>query len=326
MKVAVTGASGHIGNTLCKELLDQGYEIKALLLEDENDLKQPEIEIIRGNLLNKESLVELCRDVDFVFHLAAKISIDKKEQDLVYQTNVLGTQNIVDVCMSENIKRFVHFSTIHTYNPHPLDETLDETRSQLNHTNMMYEQSKLEGENIVKEAVKHGLDAVIIHPTAVFGPYDYIPSLLGQALIKIVNDDLPMLVPGGYNWVDVRDIAIGTIAACTKGKKGEDYILSGKWMSLKDLSALIGSITNRKTPKRTVSFLLARIGIPFIRIWAILRNEHPLYTKDTIDILKESHQNISCEKAIAELDYFPRPLETSIKDTFDWFKQNGMIE
>jgi len=326
MKVAVTGASGHIGNNICTELLNQGYKIKALLLEDEEDLRQPEIEIIRGNILDKESLNELCKDVDYVFHLAAMISIDKKEQDLVYQTNVTGTQNIVDACKAESVNRLVHFSTIHTYNPHPLDEPLDETRSQLSHTDMMYEQSKLEGENIVKEAVNEGLDAVIIHPTAVFGPNDFIPSLLGQALIKIYNNNIPMLVPGGYNWVDVRDIAEGSIAACITGKKGEDYILSGQWISLKDLSALIGSITNKRTPRRIASFLLARIGIPFIQIYAALKNEHPLYTKDTIDILKESHQNISCKKAKEELKYSPRPLEVSIKETYDWFKHNGMIE
>ena len=222
MKVAVTGACGHIGNTLCKELLEQGYKIKALLLECE-ELKQPGIEIVRGNILNKESLVELCHGVDYVFHLAAIISIDKKDRELVYQTNVTGTQNIVDVCKSEKVIRLVHFSTIHTYNPHPLNEPLDETRSQLSHTNMIYEQSKLESEQIVKKAVSEGLDAVTIHPTAVFGPYDYKPSFLGQALIKIYNNDIPMLVPGGYDWVDVRDIVKGSVEACIKGKKGEDW-------------------------------------------------------------------------------------------------------
>lgn len=325
MKVAVTGACGHIGNTLCKELLDQGYEIKALLLECE-ELNQPGIEVLRGNILDKKSLTKLCQGVDYVFHLAAMISIDKKDQELVYQTNVTGTQNIVDTCKSENVKRLVHFSTIHTYNPHPLDEPLDETRSQLSHTDMIYEQSKMEGENIVKKAIKEGLDAVIIHPTAVFGPNDYKPSLTGQALIKIYNNDLPMLVPGGYDWVDVRDIAKGTIAACLKGKKGEDYILSGRWVSLKDLSAKIGDIFNRKTPKRTASLFFARMGVPFIKIYAAIKKEHPLYTSDTIDILKLSHHNVSCKKAQKELGYTARPIEDSLLDTFDWFKQNGLIK
>lgn len=325
MKVAVTGACGHIGNTLCKELLNQGYEIKALLLECE-ELKLPGIEVVRGNILDKASLVELCRGVDYVFHLAAIISIDKKDKELVYQTNVTGTQNVADVCKSEDVKRLVHFSTIHTYNPHPLDKLLDETRSQLSHTDMIYEQSKLESEQIIKKSVLEGLDAITIHPTAVFGPFDYKPSLLGQALIKIYNNNIPMLVPGGYDWVDVRDIVNGSIAACLKGKKGNDYILSGKWVSLKELSATIGQITNRRTPKFTVSFFMARIGIPFIQLWATIRKEHPLYTGDTIDILEESHQNISCKKAADEFEYLARPIEASLKDTFDWFKQNGMIE
>ena len=324
MKVAVTGACGHIGNNLCKELLDQGFEVKALLLDCE-ELNQPEVEVIRGNVLNPDSLISLCSDVDYVFHLAAIISIDKKDQDLVYKVNVEGTKNIVDACKANNVKRLVHFSTIHTYNPHPLDEPLDETRSQLSHTDMMYEQSKLESELIIKKAISEGLDAVILHPTAVFGPNDHKPSLLGQALIKIYNNDIPMLVQGGYDWVDVRDIAKGTIDACKKGKKGEDYILSGKWMSLTDLSALIGSITNRKTPQKTASLFLARVGLPLIQFWATLRNEHPLYTKDTLDILKESHQDISCKKASDEFGYSPRPTEDSLKETFDWFKQNGMI-
>lgn len=326
MKVAVTGASGHIGNTLCKELLSKGYEIKALLHDDEDDLRKPGIELIRGNILDKNSLVQLCREVDYVFHLAAKISIDKKEQDLVYQTNVKGTQNVVEVCKSEKVKRLIHFSTIHTYDPHPLEEELNETRSQLNHTKMIYEQSKLEGQNIVLNAAKDGLDAVIVQPTAIFGPNDFKPSLTGQALIKIYNNNLPMLVPGGYDWVDVRDVVNGAIAACTKGRKGEKYIFSGHWLSLKHLSTKIGVITNIKTPQRTASLLLAIIGIPFINVYAAIKNEHPLYTRDTIDILKLSHRNISCDKAKKELDYTSRPIEDSIKDTFEWYKKNGMVE
>lgn len=119
---------------------------------------------------------------------------------------------------------------------------------------------------------------------------------------------------------------MGSVAACLKGKKGDDYILSGKWVSLKELSATIGKITKRKTPKLTVSFFMARIGIPFIQLWATIRKEHPLYTSDTIDILEESHQNISCKKAHKELGYTARPIEDSVRDTFNWFKQNGFIK
>ncbi|NOX47661.1 MAG: SDR family oxidoreductase [Chlorobi bacterium] len=325
MTFAVTGASGHIGNNLCKELVKRGHKVKALLYEDVDDLKMPGIELVRGDVTDKISLMDLCKGVDFVFHLAARIVIDENDRELVYRTNVLGTQNIIEVCKSEKVKRLIHFSTIHAFDPVPMDKMLDETRKQLKHTKMIYEQSKIEAENLVLKAMKEGLDAVIVYPTAIFGPNDFKPSLLGQALIRMYNNSLPMLVKGGYNWVDVRDVVDGAIAACMEGRKGEKYILSGHWMSLTDLSAKIGAITNRKTPRLTASYWLARIGIPFIQLYAKLKKEHPLYTNDMIDILKMSHQNISCEKAKNELGYHSRPIEESIRDTFNSFKQHGML-
>ncbi len=325
MIFAITGASGHIGNNLCKELVKRGHKVKALLYEDVDDLNQSGMELVKGDVTDKNSLMGLCHGADYVFHLAARIAIDEKDKDLVYQTNVQGTQNIIEVCKAVNVKRLVHFSTIHAYDPFPLDEVLDESRSQLKHTKMIYEQSKIEAENSVLNAMEEGLDAVIIHPTAVFGPNDFKPSLLGQALIKMYNNSLPMLVQGGYDWVDVRDVVDGAIAACMKGRKGEKYILSGNWMSLTDLSEKIGEITNRKTPRLTASFWLARIGVPFIQVYAKLKNEHPLYTNDMIDILKTSHRNISCNKAKNELGYQSRPLEESIRDTFSSYTQHGML-
>jgi len=325
MIFAVTGASGHIGNNLCKELVKRGHKVKALLYEDMDDLKRPGIELVNGDVTDKKSLVELCKGTDFVFHLAAQIALDKNDKGLVYQTNVVGTQNIIEACKSRNVKRLVHFSTIHTFDMVPMDEVLDESRQQLKHTKLIYEQTKIEAEKNIVNAIEEGLDAVIVYPTAIFGPNDFKPSLLGQALIRIYNNSLPMLVEGGYNWVDVRDVVDGSISACMIGKQGGKYILSGHWMSLTDLSAKIGAITNRKTPRLTAGFWLARIGIPFIQLYAKLKKEHPLYTNGMIDILKMSHQNISSAKAQNELGYHSRPIEESIGDTFDSFKQHGML-
>ncbi len=325
MIYAVTGASGHIGNNLCKELIKRGHKVKALLYEDVDDLKRPGIELVKGDVTDKKSLMDLCKGADCVFHLAARIAIDEKDRGLVYQTNVKGTLNIIEVCQAEKVKRLVHFSTIHAFDPIPMDKVLDENRQQLKQTKMIYEQSKIEAENLVMKAMKGGLDAVIVYPTAVFGPNDFKPSLLGRALTRMYNNSLPMLVEGGYNWVDVRDVVDGAIAACTKGRKGEKYILSGHWTSLKGLSEKIGALLNRKTPHLTASFWLARIGAPFIQVYAKIKKEHPLYTNDMIDILKMSHQNISCEKARNELGYKSRPMEDSIRDTFNSFEQHGML-
>jgi dihydroflavonol-4-reductase len=326
MKVAITGASGHIGNTLCKELLDRGYKIKALLHNDEDDLKKPGIELVKGNILDKGSLDKLCKEADVVFHLAARISIDNKDRKEIFEVNVQGTQNIIDACIKNDVKRLVHFSSIHTLSHKPYDEVLDETRPMIDKTHIAYEQSKTEGEKLVHKAIEKGLDAVIIVPTAIIGPYDFKPSLLGQALMKIYQNKLPMLVEGGYDWVDVRDVADGAINASTMGEKGERYILSGKFMELGKLSALIGQLTGQKTPGFTAPSILARIGLPFIKLYAYIMNEHPLYTGESLDILKSSNRNISNEKAGKTIGYKSRPLEETIVDTFEWYKQNGMVE
>lgn len=326
MNIAVTGASGHVGNVLCRELIKIGHKVKVLVHEDENDLMHIGVEMIRGDLLEKDSLINLCEGSDVVFHLAAKISIDEKEKDLVYRTNVTGTKNLLEAALKSQTSKFIHFSTIHALDPFPLDQELNETRSFIEHTHMIYEQSKTEGEKLVMETAEKGLNATIITPTAIIGPYDFKPSYLGQALIKMYTNSLPMLVPGGYNWVDVRDVVTCAIATVEKGKKGERYIASGHYLSLKELSIMISKVTGQKTPTFTGPAILANVGLPFISLYARLKNEDPLYTSNSLEILKNSNRFISHAKASSQLNYHPRPMEITLKDTFDWFNLKDLIK
>ena len=326
MEISVTGASGHVGNVLCRKLVGNGHRVKVLVHQDENDLKTIGVEMVRGDLLNADSLDKLCKNSEIVFHLAAKISINEKEKELVYRTNVTGTDNLIKASLKAGIKKFIHFSTIHALDPFPLDENMDETRQFITHTHMIYEQSKTDGERLVLEAVKNGLDAVIITPTAIIGPHDYKPSYLGQALIKMYTNSLPMLVPGGYDWVDVRDVVDCAISASEKGRKGERYLASGHYLSLKELSKLISQTTGKKTPSFTGPAFLATIGLPFITLYARLKKEDPLYTSNSLEILRNSNSRISHTKATSELNYQPRPLEETLRDTFEWYVQNGLIK
>ena len=325
MKVAITGASGHIGSCLTRELINRGDKVKVLVHNSNFSLKDLDIEIVKGDLTNKKSLENLCSDVDVIFHLAAKIAIDKSEKELVYKTNVEGTQNLIDVCISKKVERFIHFSSIHAFDPHPLNEVLDETRDYIGETKLIYEKSKAESERIVLNSVSKGLNALVLNPTAVVGPYDFQRSYLGQALIKIYQNKLPMLVPGGYDWVDVRDIVNGSINAITMGRIGEKYILSGHYLSLKELSILIGKISNKKTPKLLAPLFLAKLGLPFIKLYSAITNDHPLYTSESLHILKNSNKFISNKKAQKELNYNPRPFHETLKSAFDWYIENGVI-
>jgi len=325
MKVAITGASGHVGHCLCRQLVEQGAEIKALIHRNKNQLAEIGAETIRGNVLDTQSLIELFTGVEVVFHLAAQISIDTKHTRQVFETNVTGTQNVIEAFRTTGVKKLVHFSTIHTIQSFSPEKPLDETNPLIKSSKIAYETSKAEAEKLVISAAADGLDAVILHPTAAIGPYDFQPSYLGQALIKIYKNQLPMLVPGGYDFVDVRDVAMAAIAASTKGRRGERYILSGEWLSLKELSLEIRKISNQKTPTFLAPAWLAKAGLPFIQGWAKISGQHPLYTSESLDILKTSSKNISNQKARNELGYNPRPITETLKEAFEWFEENKLV-
>ncbi len=325
MNIAITGASGHIGNCLWRALVREGHQVRALVHKIHIDNGREGLEEVPGDLMDADSLCRLFKGSEIVFHLAARIGIDRREKALVYRTNVEGTLNVAEACKRAGVRRLIHFSSIHALQSYPLDGILDEARPLVEGRGTAYELSKAEGERIVLAAANDSLEVVILNPTAVIGPYDEHHSYLGQAVIMLYNNTLPMLVPGGYDWVDVRDVVDGALSAITKGRSGERYLLPGAWVSLKELSCLIGSITGRKTPQRVVPGSVALIGLPFIQAWAQLSGRHPLYTRDSLTILRTSHPNISPAKAHKELGYFSRPLSETLADTFAWYQQKGIL-
>jgi dihydroflavonol-4-reductase len=325
MKVAVTGASGFLGNYLCRTLTNTGNSLKVLAHNNADEFAEMGAEIIFGNILDKAILVELVEDVDVVFHLAAVLSIGEKSRSLVHEINVNGTQNIIEVCQSQNVRKLVHFSSITTLQSSGANKLLDESAPLIKASSSAYDSSKAEAEKLVLKAVEQGLDAVILNPTAIIGPYDSQPSYLGQALIKIYRNSLPMLVSGGYNFVDVRDVIEASILAASKGRKGERYILSGNWLSLKDLAKMIESITGKKTTKFIAPILLARVGLPLIQLIAKFNGSQPLYTADALDNIEFSSKNISNLKARQELGFNPRPVVSTLSDTFEWFEQHKLV-
>ncbi len=325
-KIAVTGASGHVGACLCRELIKRGYDVKVLFHKDDSGFKGLDIEIIKGDLLDKDSLRKLIRDSDAVIHLGAVISINGGNTANVIKTNVDGTRNILDCSLEAGVSRFIHFSSVHALESKPLDLIMDETRPLITSSKMIYETTKAKSESLVAKAVKSGLNAVVLNPSAIIGPCDYKPSFLGQAIIKIAQNKLPMLVPGGYNWVDVRDVSNATVAAITKGRRGERYILSGNWHSLKEISEMVSKITGHKTPGFVCPTSIAKLGVPFITLYAKLANEDPLYTYDSLDVLKKSNKNISNLKAQKDLGYSARQLYDTLGDTLKWYKENNYLQ
>jgi dihydroflavonol-4-reductase len=325
MNVAITGASGHIGNCLVQDLKKQGATIKALVHNFRSVLDILDIELIQGNLSDTDSLNKLCEGADVVFHLAAQIVIQNKSVEQIYETNVTGTKNILKAAINCKVKKFIHFSSIHAFQTGSPGQLLDENRPLVETNKTIYEFTKAEGEREVLKAVKGGLNAIILNPTAVIGPFDFRRSLLGQAILKIHQNRLPFLVSGGYNWVDVRDVVSASIRAIQSGRKGEKYILSGEYYNLEDLSTIISRISGCKIPV-IVPVSLARLACPFITAYSSFTNKTPLYTYQSLDILVNSPVNISNGKARKELNYVPRPLEQTVRDALTWYRENNLFK
>ncbi|MFC2099175.1 NAD-dependent epimerase/dehydratase family protein [Bacteroidota bacterium] len=323
MKISITGASGHIGTNLCRELLKQGHQLKVLINQYTDSLQELDLERIQGNLRDPESLNTLATGSDIFIHLAASISINGNQS--IMDTNFEGTQNVIHAVRKSGIKRLVHFSSIHAISHDPLNQTLDETRSLAVDDHIIYNRSKALAEQAVLEAVRDGLDAVIINPTSVMGPNDFKPSLIGQAIIQLYLGKIPALIPGGYDWVDVRDVVSGTITAIEKGRKGESYLLSGQYVSLADLYDMLRRLKGNGKSMPVIPFWLAEFGVPFLKIWAKLTKSQPLYTRESVEILKTAHQGISSAKAAKELGYQSRPFKETLKDTVTWFRENHYL-
>ncbi len=324
MKVAITGASGHIGTNLCRTLISKGHKLKVLINQSSRGLEDLKLQRVNGNLLSQNALKDLIKEADVIIHLAAAISIRGRRDRTLLEVNVSGTDNLLKLVRQNTLQRFIHFSSIHALIHTPYNEVLDEKRGLVMDDSFLYNRSKAISEQLVLDAAEEGMDALVLNPTSVIGPNDFRPSLVGQAVRMIYNNKLPALIPGGYNWVDVRDVVKGTVSAIENGKRGERYLLSGHYKELKDLALTINRIKGQESIPLMLPSWLARLGVPFLQIHAALKKTDPLYTRESLQILKESHKNISCEKAGRELGYQPRPFEETIRDTIDWLRDNQL--
>jgi dihydroflavonol-4-reductase len=284
------------------------------------------VEVVEGDVLDRESLASLITGAETVFNLAGKISIAGENRALVEGINCRGTENVVDVCLEAGVKRLVHFSTIHAFSSNPTNETVTEERALVDGEHKaVYDTSKAEGQRIVLKGVKRGLNAVIVNPTAVIGPNDFKISRMGEVLLDLYHNRYPLLIDGGYNWVDVRDVVSGALAAEKRGRSGECYLLSGHRVHLQEFAALIGRLTGRKTPSGAIPLWLASAVAAFNLAYGHISGKTPKLTPEAIKAIR-THQHISHQKATEELGYSPRPFEETVRDSIAWFQEAGLLE
>lgn len=324
--IVVTGATGHIGNVLVRELLKNGKKVRVLVRPGSTTIPidDLDVEIVRGDIRDKESLKKAFQGAEKVFHLAAIISILPGANKELYDTNVNGTKNVCDVCLEQGIK-LIYTSSVHAISNRPHGEPLTEDTPVCEKTALgKYGQTKALATNYLLDAVKNkGLNAVIVHPAGVMGPYDYMPSQMGL-VINAMTTWLCMGVKGAYNFVDVRDVVQGILLADQKGTIGERYILSGHILSVGDQKKMVDKVLGRKhffvNMPKILAYFGAYIMIPF---YSLLKLE-PILTPESLAILF-SNADLRHDKAKTKLGYTVRPFEETIQDTIEWIHQNRYL-
>ena len=321
----VTGAGGHLGSTLLRLLCERECEIFALLLPGEKPaVEHPRIRYFYGDVCDAQTLCPLFENAEgrevFVFHTAALISIARKVPPRLYAVNVQGTKNVLRLCRAYGVKRLVHVSSVHAIPELPKWQTMTEVDSfSAARVCGGYAKTKAEAAQAVCDAAAAGLDVVTVFPSGILGPYDQGRNHLIQMTEDYLRGRLPACVKGGYDFVDVRDVAQGCILAMERGTKGEGYILSGYYYSLSELLACAGKICGHKAiPALPVA--LAHLAVPFVALHAQCRHTRPLYTDYSLHTIT-SNSRYSHEKASRALGYTVRPKEETIRDMVGWLEK-----
>lgn len=325
----VTGGCGHLGNTIVHKLLARGERVRVLVFPGETRKALddcPGAEFFQGDVCDRTSLGPIfAHEADetlVVIHTAAIISIAAKVSPRLRAVNVGGVKNIVALCLENPGTRLIHVSSVHALPEHPGHSIIRE--SDQYHAAWVtgaYAKTKAEAAQYVLNAVKFkGLDATIVLPSGILGPGDYGANNINRTIRDCVTGKLHTLVVGGYDLIDVRDVAEGCISAVDKGVTGECYILANRHFDWREVAGIL----EQNDPTVHVKHFFSPAGLrplaPFLELHAKVHRTQPLFTGYSIYCMR-SNDNFSARKARKVLGLTTRPMEETLRDTARWERE-----
>lgn len=328
-KALVTGAAGFIGSHVVRFLLDENVSVRTLVRPGENtaNIKELDIEIVEGDILDLDVVKKATDGVDTVFHLAAIYSIWMPDWQPIYEVNLQGSRNILWACLHQGVERVVYTSSIAALGIAPGRELSNET-TPFNQYDLgsHYVLTKYLSQQEALGFAENGLDLVVVNPAFPFGPGDIAPTPTGKMIIDIVQGINRMTFAGGLNIVDVRDVAKGHVLAAQKGKTGEKYILGNRNVTIDEFMAMVYKALDRKPPYLPrIPTPILRGGTFALRMWSDrISKKTPLSTPVEIKYAS-NYLFFDNSKAITDLGMKFRPVNDSIAESIEWFTENGML-
>jgi len=323
--ILITGARGHIGNTLLYELSrEYGKDNLKIFVKSSKGIdyiKDLAGEVVIGDIRNFDEVLHAVKDCEYVYHTAAVISLGKKVTKELYGCNVLGTRNIVNACLKSGVKRLIYTSSVETLKT-PKKGKIQENLADIKDADGAYAYTKILANREIDKGREQGLDIISVYPSAVIGTRDYKGSY-SKKIISYYKSRffIKFYFKGAYNFVDVRDIALALKNAMTANNNCNDYILANQKQDLKQVAKLIGNAVNKKSVYvRIPYFLLITMAFLYNGVLKLF-GKTSVFNPYSISILQRNC-DFDIQKAKRDLNFCPRELNQTFFDTVNWLENN----
>jgi dihydroflavonol-4-reductase len=326
MLVFLTGATGFLGSHVARALAEGGADLR-LLVRQTSNLKNVEglkAETATGDLRDPASLEKAISGCDTVFHVAADYRLWVRDPNEMYRSNVEGTRSILDAARKNRVRSVVYTSSVATIGFTGNGNLADED-SPVSLADMIghYKRSKFMAEQIALEAGRHGMRVVTVNPTTPVGEQDVKPTPTGRIVVDFLKGKFPAYVETGLNLVDVRECALGHIAALEHGRSSERYILGGENLTLKQILDKLGAISGLPSPTVKLPYFVAYLaGAVDETFSGRLRGHEPRATVETVRMGKKKMW-ASSDKAERELKWKTVPADDALRRAVEWFRAKG---
>jgi dihydroflavonol-4-reductase len=323
----VTGGTGFLGRHIVEQLTSMGWHVVALHRPkaDVRHLVACRAELCVGSVTDAKSVGRaMPPSCDAVFHVAGNMSLWSGGNAEQTQVNVLGTRIVAQAALDKETKRFIHTSSVSAWGEQrvvPFDETAKQ-RARRSFVN--YERTKFLGELEVERTMGQGLRAVILNPGAIVGRYD---STGWARLIRLVHSGkLQGAPPGALTWAHAEQVARAHIAAVDHARPGERYLLGGADATMLEALTIIGNLTGKKVPERATPQWVLRAHARLSQWGSLFTGRPPNVTPEIVALMARPPHYFRSDKAIAELGYRPVPIADMLRESYEWLKNEKLLE
>jgi dihydroflavonol-4-reductase len=304
-------------------LLARGHAVRALV-RPTSEVRELELEIVRGDLRDSESLERAVTGCGLVFHVAADYRLWAKDPAELYSSNVEGTRNLLQAARKAGVERVVYTSTVGCIGIPDDRPGSEDVEVHLEQMTGAYKRSKFQAEQAALEFARSGFPVVIVNPTAPMGDHDFKPTPTGKIVVDYLKGEIPAFVDTGLNVVDVEDTAEGHLLAAERGRPGERYILGCENLTLEQILERLAKISGGEVPRWRIPYAVAYAAGVASTGWANLTGHEPRAPLDAVKMAKKK-MFVSSDKAKRDLGFNPGPVDAALQRAVDWFRANGYV-